>query len=186
MENEVMNLAEKTVSALETTLQAVEPYVPTKYVDYSEPDIDAEHLNHAENAIKLATDALNLAISTINTLSSAVDQLNRDMTVITGQAKPWSAKVTTNNCKRIGKIAFCEIWAFKESGALIAQESLFSLPWKPESTNMHICAVGRNTSTGITIPIVADIDDQYGVVRVNQNQDLVNEIRFYLVYLVAN
>lgn len=51
---------------------------------------------------------------------------------------------------------------------------------------MHICAVGRNTSTGITIPIVADIDDQYGVVRVNQNQDLVNEIRFYLVYLVAN
>ena len=79
MENEVMNLAEKTVSALETTLQAVEPYVPTKYVDYSEPDIDAEHLNHAENAIKLATDALNLAISTINTLSSAVDQLNRDI-----------------------------------------------------------------------------------------------------------
>ena len=80
MENEVMNLAEKTVSALATTLQAVEPYVPTKYVDYSEPDIDAEHLNHAENAIKLATDALNLAISTINTLSSAVDQLNRDIT----------------------------------------------------------------------------------------------------------
>lgn len=107
------------------------------------------------------------------------------MTVMTGQAKPWSAKLTTNNCKRIGKIAICEVWAFKESGTLIAQESLFSLPWKPESTNMHICAVGRNTSNGITIPIVADIDDQYGAVRVNQNQDSVNEIRFYLVYLAT-
>ncbi|MGI5948463.1 MAG: hypothetical protein ACOX8K_13865, partial [Lachnospiraceae bacterium] len=79
MENEVMNLAEKTVTALTATMQTITPYVPTKYVDYSEPDIDAEHLNHAENAIKLATDALNLAIDTINTLSSAVDQLNRDM-----------------------------------------------------------------------------------------------------------
>ena len=78
-ENKTMALAEKTVTALAATLQAVEPYVPTKYVDYSEPDIDAEHLNHAENAIKMATDALNLAIGTINTLSSAVDQLNRDI-----------------------------------------------------------------------------------------------------------
>ena len=108
------------------------------------------------------------------------------MTVITGQAKPWEAKVTLNNCKKIGKIAFCEIWAYKESGTLIAQESLFSLPWKPESSNMHACAVGRVTSTGATVPIIADIDDQYGVVRVNQSQDLVNEIKFYLVYLTAN
>ena len=107
------------------------------------------------------------------------------MAVITGQAKPWSAKVTTNNCKRIGKIAICEVWAFKESGTLIAQESLFSLLWKPEGSNMHICAVGRVTSTGVTTPIVVDIDEQYGVVRANQNQDSANEIRFYLVYLVA-
>lgn len=121
----------------------------------------------------------------ITSNKTLVDQLNRDMAAVTEQAKPWGAKVTINNCKKIGKIAFCEIWAYKESGTLIAQESLFSLPWKPESSNMHVCAVGRNTSTGITIPIVADIDDQYGVVRVNQNQDLVNEIRFYLVYLTA-
>lgn len=134
---------------------------------------------------KVPTSALAYAMNqSITQNGEAITQLNRDMAVTTGQAKPWIAKVTTNNCKRIGKIAFCEIWALKESGTLIAQESLFSLPWKPESTNMHICAVGRNTSTGVTTPIVVDIDDQYGVVRTNQNQDSVNEIRFYMVYLV--
>lgn len=115
----------------------------------------------------------------------AVDQLNRDMAAVTEQAKPWEAKVTINNCKKIGKIAFCEIWAYKESGTLIAQESLFSLPWKPESSNMHVCAVGRATNTGATVPVIVDIDEQYGVVRANQDQDSVNEIRFYLVYLTA-
>lgn len=121
----------------------------------------------------------------ITSNKTLVDQLNSDMTVITGQAKPWNAKVTTNNCKRIGKIAFCEIWAYKEYGTLIAQESLFSLPWKPESSNMHVCAVGRVTNTGATVPVIVDIDEQYGVVRANQDQDSVNEIRFYLVYLTA-
>lgn len=178
-------ISEKTIESLKTALTEIEPYIPTMYVDYSEPDIDAEHLNHAEQAIKRATDAINQSVKVINTLNNTVDQLNRDMAAVTEQAKPWGAKVTINNCKKIGKIAFCEIWAYKESGALIAQESLFSLPWKPESSNMHVCAVGRATNTGATVPVIVDIDEQYGVVRANQDQDSVNEIRFYLVYLTA-
>lgn len=72
-------ISEKTIESLKTALTEIEPYIPTMYVDYSEPDIDAEHLNHAEQAIKRATDAINQSVKVINTLNNTVDQLNRDI-----------------------------------------------------------------------------------------------------------
>ena len=39
--------------------------MPTEYVDNSEPDLDAEHLNHAEQGIMRVTNLLNAAVDVI-------------------------------------------------------------------------------------------------------------------------
>ena len=71
MSDQRNNQISKTqVMALAKALEAVETYVPTTWVDDTEPDIDAEHLNHAEQGIKRVTDALNGAVATINNLAA--------------------------------------------------------------------------------------------------------------------
>lgn len=68
---------ENTVSlasaqALADALAKIEAYTPTTWVDNSSPDIDAEHLNKPEQAIKRVTDALNSAVDVIKDLQSQV------------------------------------------------------------------------------------------------------------------
>ena len=62
--------------ALADALQKIAVYVPTTYVDDTEPDIDAEHLNHAEQAIKKVTDLANGAVDVIKNLQTQIAQLN--------------------------------------------------------------------------------------------------------------
>lgn len=50
----------ETESASESTpVEKIPEYVPTQWVDETEPDIDADHLNHIENGIKKVTDGVN-------------------------------------------------------------------------------------------------------------------------------
>lgn len=76
--NETSTQAEEnTVSlasaqALADALAKIEAYTPTTWVDNSSPDIDAEHLNKPEQAIKRVTDALNSAVDAIKDLQSQV------------------------------------------------------------------------------------------------------------------
>lgn len=63
MSNE--NVSLPVAEALASALAKIEAYVPTKYVDNSEPDIDAEHLNHAEQGIMRVTNLLNAAVDVI-------------------------------------------------------------------------------------------------------------------------
>ena len=78
LENEISTQAgENTVSlasaqALADALAKIEVYTPTTWVDNSSPDIDAEHLNKPEQAIKRVTDALNSAVDVIKDLQSQV------------------------------------------------------------------------------------------------------------------
>lgn len=78
LENEISTQAEEnTVSlasaqALADALTKIEAYTPTTWVDNSSPDIDAEHLNKPEQAIKRVTDALNSAVDVIKDLQSQV------------------------------------------------------------------------------------------------------------------
>ena len=76
--NETSTQAEEnTVSlasaqALADALAKIEVYTPTTWVDNSSPDIDAEHLNKPEQAIKRVTDALNSAVDVIKDLQSQI------------------------------------------------------------------------------------------------------------------
>lgn len=59
------NISLPVAQALASALEKIEAYVPTEYVDNSEPDIDAEHLNHAEQGIMRVTKLLNAAVDVI-------------------------------------------------------------------------------------------------------------------------
>ena len=59
------NVSLPVAQALASALAKIEAYVPTEYVDNSEPDLDAEHLNHAEQGIMRVTNLLNAAVDVI-------------------------------------------------------------------------------------------------------------------------
>lgn len=68
-------------------LNKLAEYVPTEYVNNSEPDIDAEHLNNTEQGLLRVTNLLNGAVDVINDLqttvakqASAIDTLNSKIT----------------------------------------------------------------------------------------------------------
>lgn len=71
----------EAAGALAKTIEAIAEYVPTVWVDNSEPDIDAEKLNHIEEGIKSATEAVNSAIGSIA-------QLNSDLTGVVDGLSP--------------------------------------------------------------------------------------------------
>ena len=67
-------------------LNKLAEYVPTEYVNNSEPDIDAEHLNNTEQGLLRVTNLLNGAVDVINDLqttvakqASAIDTLNSNL-----------------------------------------------------------------------------------------------------------
>ena len=86
--NETSTQAEEnTVSlasaqALADALAKIEAYTPTTWVDNSSPDIDAEHLNKPEQAIKRVTDALNSAVDVIKNLQSQVTKNAGDISTV--------------------------------------------------------------------------------------------------------
>lgn len=74
-------ISEPVVNALAAALNKIETYVPTQYINDGPPDIDAEHLNHAEQAIMRVTNLANGAADAISALQSQVTQLNSDFSV---------------------------------------------------------------------------------------------------------
>ena len=55
-------------------LNKLAEYVPTEYVNNSEPDLDAEHLNNTEQGLLRVTNLLNGAVDVINDLQTTVAQ----------------------------------------------------------------------------------------------------------------
>ena len=105
--------------------------------------------------------------------------------MITAQATKWAAEIAVNDCKKFGKICFCNVHAYKATGTLVSDETLFSLPWKPNvnANNAFISAVGRNRSNGTTGAITIRIDPEYNTVITTENYSNYNEVRCYIVYL---
>lgn len=73
-------------------LNKLAEYVPTEYVNNSEPDIDAEHLNNTEQGLLRVTNLLNGAVDVINDLqttvakqASAIDTLNSNLDLLITQ-----------------------------------------------------------------------------------------------------
>lgn len=101
--NETSTQAEEnTVSlasaqALADALAKIEVYTPTTWVDNSSPDIDAEHLNKPEQAIKRVTDALNSAVDVIKDLQSQVTKNSGAISDVNNNLSKFSAKSIGEN-----------------------------------------------------------------------------------------
>nr|DAG08533.1 MAG TPA: hypothetical protein [Caudoviricetes sp.] len=65
--------------SLADALQKIESYTPTVWVDNESPDIDAAHLNKAEQAIMRVTTAMNSAVDVIKDLQSQVNTTNNNL-----------------------------------------------------------------------------------------------------------
>lgn len=76
-------ISEPVVNALAAALSKIETYVPTQYINDGPPDIDADHLNHAEQAIMRVTNLANGAADAIAALQSQLAQLNNNMEIET-------------------------------------------------------------------------------------------------------
>ena len=85
-------ISEPVVNALAAALSKIETYVPTQYIDDGPPDIDADHLNHAEQAIMRVTNLANGAADAIAALQSQVTQLNNN---ILGEPAPYNTDLNT-------------------------------------------------------------------------------------------
>lgn len=66
----------ETAQALTVAINKIAAYVPTQWVNGTEPDIDEDNLNKIEEGIKNATNAVNSSIDAITELAAAVDTLN--------------------------------------------------------------------------------------------------------------
>ena len=82
-------------------LNKLAEYVPTEYVNNSEPDLDAEHLNNTEQGLLRVTNLLNGAVDVINDLQTTV--ANQASAIETLNSKMWTRhqisipSVTTNS-----------------------------------------------------------------------------------------
>lgn len=112
--NETSTQAEEnTVSlasaqALADALAKIEVYTPTTWVDNSSPDIDAEHLNKPEQAIKRVTDALNSAVDVIKDLQSQVTKNSGAISDVNNNLSKYNFNLgdtTADNHEKIDRIA---------------------------------------------------------------------------------
>lgn len=105
--NETSTQAEEnTVSlasaqALADALAKIEAYTPTTWVDNSSPDIDAEHLNKPELAIKRVTDALNSAVDVIKDLQSQVTKNAGDISTVNNNLSNAQKDITQLNGHKV-------------------------------------------------------------------------------------
>ena len=85
-----------SAQALADALAKIEAYTPTTWVDNSSPDIDAEHLNKPEQAIKRVTDALNSAVDVIKDLQSQVTKNAGDISTVNNNLSKWRLGHSSN------------------------------------------------------------------------------------------
>lgn len=119
------NVSLPVAQALASALAKIEAYVPTEYVDNSEPDLDAEHLNHAEQGIMRVTNLLNAAVDVIqgqeSRLSDAETKVGTD--ALTGGMTDLSSGLNKLNSDFFNRIDATKISLLTQpSGTTIRQK----------------------------------------------------------------
>lgn len=115
--NETSTQAEEnTVSlasaqALADALAKIEVYTPTTWVDNSSPDIDAEHLNKPEQAIKRVTDALNSAVDVIKDLQSQVTKNAGDISTVNNNLSNKFINVSDKGYTQLSQLMDVGAWS---------------------------------------------------------------------------
>ena len=167
LENEISTQAEEnTVSlasaqALADALAKIEVYTPTTWVDNSSPDIDAEHLNKPEQAIKRVTDALNSAVDVIKDLQSqitknsgAISDVNNNLSNSHKTVRTTTDITTGTNILKLDP----GLYSYEDNNASDEQKLAMGFPqpmWHSEITVTGSWA-DNNKSTGYINIVVRD------------------------------
>ena len=134
------NVSLPVAQALASALEKIEAYVPTEYVDNSEPDIDAEHLNHAEQGIMRVTNLLNAAVDVIqgqeSRLSDAETKVGTD--ALTGGMTDLSSGLNKLNSD------LKNMWSLSGNQTLIPNNSDMHTYLTPGN---YYCASNTNAET---------------------------------------
>lgn len=134
------NVSLPVAQALASALAKIEAYVPTEYVDNSEPDLDAEHLNHAEQGIMRVTKLLNAAVDVIQGQESRLaDAENKIGTVaLTGGMTDLSSGLNKLNSD------LKNMWSLSGNQTLIPNNSDMHTYLTPGN---YYCASNTNAET---------------------------------------
>lgn len=134
------NVSLPVAQALASALAKIEAYVPTEYVDNSEPDLDAEHLNHAEQGIMRVTNLLNAAVDVIQGQESRlVDAENKIGTAeLTGDMTDLSSGLNKLNSD------LKNMWSLSGNQTLIPNNSDMHTYLTPGN---YYCASNTNAET---------------------------------------
>ena len=134
------NVSLPVAQALASALAKIEAYVPTEYVDNSEPDLDAEHLNHAEQGIMRVTNLLNAAVDVIQGQESRlVDAENKIGTAeLTGDMTDLSSGLNALNSD------LKNMWSLSGNQTLIPNNSDMHTYLTPGN---YYCASNTNAET---------------------------------------
>lgn len=124
------NVSLPVAQALASALAKIEAYVPTEYVDNSEPDLDAEHLNHAEQGIMRVTNLLNAAVDVIQGQESRLaDAENKIGTVaLTGGMTDLSSGLNKLNSDLNGFHVYASISDLGLSNGVTVNDILSKMP----------------------------------------------------------
>lgn len=124
------NVSLPVAQALASALAKIEAYVPTEYVDNSEPDLDAEHLNHAEQGIMRVTNLLNAAVDVIQGQESRlVDAENKIGTAeLTGDMTDLSSGLNKLNSDLNGFHVYANISDLGLSNGVAVNDILSKMP----------------------------------------------------------
>lgn len=160
-------ISEPVVNALAAALSKIETYVPTQYINDGPPDIDADHLNHAEQAIMRVTNLANGAADAIAALQSQVTQLNNNLEIETNDL----TNLLNPNCYdpsgdkwlriyRVGNIKFLSI--FLKAKGLTGHETIVTdIPTKLQPASVcYGVAQGRDAgawAVATYVPVVLTV-----------------------------
>lgn len=170
--------------ALSAALSKIETYVPTNYVDNSEPDIDAENLNRAEQAIMRVTNLANAAVDVIQNLQSQLDTANSAISVLNAETeipliKNDSLTVFDVKCTKVGRTVYV-VAAINSSTNIPAGNGIVS--GFPKLKNNNVASFAAVDDSGYTYPFYI-----YNTQLVSRITTPGNKtIRFTVSYITEN
>lgn len=174
LENEISTqVEENTVSlasaqALADALAKIEVYTPTTWVDNSSPDIDAEHLNKPEQAIKRVTDALNSAVDVIKDLQSQVTKNAGDISTVNNNL--------SNKADKTSLSSYAQKSDLEKSGVYIGGIHIHSFANKSSATTKKFTPTNANSHiAGLLIVDQNNKTDVYSIGRLSGVQPLLKK-----------
>lgn len=162
------NISLPVAQALASALEKIEAYVPTEYVDNSEPDIDAEHLNHAEQGIMRVTKLLNAAVDVIQGQESRLADAETKIgtAALTGGMTDLSSGLNALNSDLLNiKIATYTM-------ACGIQQSGTTMPFKTQTGLDLIAQADYPKGCKLIVPLCAYNGDKFAVIGLTSNRYL--------------